>query len=149
MAHWLPVHVEQLYSMIILFGHYHQFPGSGNYATRMVQQAWSLNPIGAEFPDKSIIFVEYLYSVIVAIRDHDMAVTSAGDTFRVFKLALLSALGTELEHEGSLKVKDLDSVVVTICYNQVIVFIVNGHAPGHVEFTCKVQEAIGTQEPTN
>lgn len=132
--------------MIILFRHYHQFPSGANHAARMVQQAWPLNPIGAEFPDKSTVFVEYLYSVIVAICDHYMAVTSAGDAFRVFKLTLLRAFWAELEHEGSLKIKDLDSVVVTICYNQVIVFIVDGDAPGHAEFTCKVEETINNQD---
>ena len=78
--------------MIILFRHYHQFSSSGNHAARMVQQAWSLNPIRAEFPDESTVFIEHLYTVIIAICDHDMAITSAGDAFRVFKLTLLCAL---------------------------------------------------------
>lgn len=75
------------------------------------------NFICVEFFDELIVFVEYLYMMIIVICDYDMIIMSVGDIFWVFKLIFFWVFWVEFEYEGFFKVKNLDLVVVIICYN--------------------------------
>ena len=134
LPHRLPAHVEQLHSVIVLLRHYHQFPGGALHATRMIHKARPLNSKATKHSNEATVFVENLYAVVVEVCNHYVPVSGSGYSLGVPKLAFLCPLGAKLEDKCSLKVKDLHSMVVTICDDYMMVFVIDSYTPRHVKF---------------
>ena len=74
--------------------------------------------------------------MVVGVCNHYVAVRSADHTLGVPELPLIRTLRAELKHERSLKVEHLNSMVVAVGDDEMVVLVVYGDTPRHIELPC-------------